>query len=234
MYELRPNVGHSAAWLQRPGLILVCDLLLLRFVCGGWRSSACCRTASTKVVMALSKIGPVFHFEFQNSVLPNMITEPKWEPNLETLMQHLWMCTKLSVQLLQIMKVMLLDVSQNGKNGHWKWEHLNSTLILLKRYLLYSSTLGRGASASSSSKHWACTIHKRGSSLFVRSELLWRTSYFRVPVTHCFKALLLLLSSSSPQINTNRKITSAAQLLSSLLSVTSTTKIRIEKKRCHK
>ena len=81
MYELRPNVGHSAAWLQRPGLILVCDLLLLRFVCGGWRSSACCRTASTKVVMALSKIGPVFHFEFQNSVLPNMITEPKWEPN---------------------------------------------------------------------------------------------------------------------------------------------------------
>ena len=78
MYELRPNVGHSAAWLQRPGLILVCDLLLLRFVCGGWRSSACCRTASTKVVMALSKIGPVFHFEFQNSVLPNMNTEPKW------------------------------------------------------------------------------------------------------------------------------------------------------------
>ena len=67
----------------------------------------------------------------------------------------------------------------------------------------------------------------------VRSELLWRTSYFRVPVTHCFKALLLL-SSSSPQINTNRKITSAAQLLSSLLSVTSTTKIRIEKKHCHK
>ena len=33
MYELRPNVGHSVAWLRRPGLILVCDLLLLRFVC---------------------------------------------------------------------------------------------------------------------------------------------------------------------------------------------------------
>ena len=233
MYELRPNVGHSAAWLRRPGLILVCDLLLLRFVCGGWRSSACCRTASTKVVMALSKIGPVFHFEFQNSVLPNMITEPKWEPNLETLMQHLWLCTKLSVQLLQIMKVMLLDVSL-AKWKKWSlemgtFEFNPNSIEKVLAVLFYTWE----RSISKQQQQTLSLHNSRTRFIVVRSsELLWRTSYFRVPVTHCFK--VLLLSSSSPQINTNRKITSAAQLLSSLLSVTSTTKIRIEKKRCHK